>query len=146
MSSTTSHAKKGVVNPSNVAGRFSRTADVEDKFIRHVMCNYTPRAPGELQMKLWRLGEAAATNTAAAASAGPRQAADHEPVQGPPHPSFAGHPFNSWCKLLTDFDAPAGRGRKYAMKFSFEYGCIHQRKLDKTKDLTRAKCARSQPL
>ena len=37
------------------------------------------------------------------------------------HPSFAGHPFNSWCKMLTDFDAPAGSGRKYAMKFSFEY-------------------------
>ena len=37
----------------DAGARARARADVEDKFIKHVMCNYTPRAPGELQMKLW---------------------------------------------------------------------------------------------
>ena len=41
--------------------------------------------------------------------------------QNKDHPAFAGHPFNAWCKMLKDFDAPAGSGRRSVMKFCFEY-------------------------
>ena len=37
------------------------------------------------------------------------------------HPAFAGHPFNAWCKMLKDNDAPASGVRKNVMKFSLEY-------------------------
>ena len=92
---------------------------VEEKLARHVMSNYTPRAPGELQMKLW-------------ASCAQLQPAQLQPLlpdhvkqlitnQNKDHPAFAGHPFNAWCKMLKDFDAPAGSGRRSVMKFCFEY-------------------------
>eukprot|EP00964_Phaeocystis_antarctica_P013215 scaffold7238_cov54-Phaeocystis_antarctica.AAC.1 len=90
------------------------------------MCNYTPRAPGELPMKLW-------------ASVRQLQPTQLQPLLQAHVKQLITNQF----KMLTDFDAPAGSRRKYAMKFSLN---IHQRKLDKTKDLTRAKCARSQPL
>ena len=37
----------------DAGARARARADVEEKFVKHVMCNYTPRAPGELPMKLW---------------------------------------------------------------------------------------------
>ena len=102
-----------------VSGGSSTCSTVEDKFYMHVICNYTPRAPGELPMKRW-----------VSCAQMLRELQPHAPAKDyvnqlitdhfKNHPTFAGHPFCAWCKKLKDFDAPAG-GRKNVMKFSLEY-------------------------
>ena len=101
------------------SGGSSTCSTVEDEFYMHVICNYTPRAPGELPMKRW-----------VSCAQMLRELQPHAPAEDyvnqlitnhfKNHPTFAGHPFCAWCKKLKDFDAPAG-GRKNVMKFSLEY-------------------------
>ena len=98
----------------------SACSTVEEKFAMHVMCNYTPRTPGELPMKLW-------VSCAQLLC----QLQPHAPAEDyvkqlitnhfKDHPAFAGHPFHAWCKHLKDYNAPAGGGRPTVVKFSLEY-------------------------
>ena len=103
-----------------VSGGVSTCSTVEDKFYMHV-CNYTPRAPGELPMKHW-----------VSCAQMLRELQPHAPEEDyvnqlitnhfKNHPTFAGHPFCAWCKKLKDYDAPArGTSKKNVMKFSLEY-------------------------
>ena len=104
-----------------VSGGVSTCSTVEDKFYMHVICNYTPRAPGELPMKHW-----------VSCAQMLRELQPHAPEEDyvnqlitnhfKNHPTFAGHPFCAWCKKLKDYDAPArGTSKKNVMKFSLEY-------------------------
>eukprot|EP00964_Phaeocystis_antarctica_P003658 scaffold1967_cov60-Phaeocystis_antarctica.AAC.1 len=98
----------------------SACSTVEEKFAMHVICNYTPRAPGELPMKRW-----------VSCAQMLRQLQPHAPAEDyikqlitdhfKDHPAFAGHPFHAWGKKLKDYNAPDGGGRTTVMKFSLEY-------------------------
>ena len=98
----------------------SACSTVEEKFAMHVICNYTPRTPGELPMRLWvSCGQVL------------RQLQPHAPAEDyikhwitnhfKDHPTFAGLPFSAWCKKLEDYNAPAGGRRPTVMKFSLQY-------------------------
>ena len=90
----------------------------------HLMCNYTPRAPGELPMKDWvscaQLLRQLHPHTLSEEHV--KQLITNHFMD---HPAFAGHAFNAWNKSLKDYDAPAGGsdppGRRTVMKFSLEY-------------------------
>ena len=90
----------------------------------HVICNYTPRAPGELPKKRWvscaQLLRQLYPHTLSEDQV-KRLITNHFKD----HPAFAGHAFNAWNKSLKDYDAPAGgrdrSDRKTVMKFSLEY-------------------------
>ena len=121
MAEGTSEVTVTVPHEHGAAANGSSTCStVEDKFSMHVLCNYTPRVPGELPMKRW-------VSCAQLLC----QLQPHTPAEDNvrqlimnhfnDHPAFAGHPFHAWCKMLKDNDAPAGGGRKNVMKFSLEY-------------------------
>ena len=99
----------------------STCSTVAEKVAMHVICNYTPRAPGELPMKHW-----------VSCAQLLRQLHPHTLSEDrikqlitnhfKDHPAFAGHAFTAWSKSLKDYDAPAGGSdRKTVMKFSLEY-------------------------
>ena len=86
----------------------------------HLMCNYTPRAPGELPMKDW------VSCAQLLRQLHPHTLSEDHVKQlitnhFKDHPAFAGHDFHAWNKRLKDYDAPAGGGRKSVTKFSLEY-------------------------
>ena len=97
----------------------------EEKLFTHVMCNYSPRAPGELPMKCWVSCEQLRLQLQSHAAAAEEWQLDYikQMVTNrfKDHPAFAGHSFSAWCRTLKNHDAPAGPGRRSIMKFSFEY-------------------------
>ena len=123
VSITSSSATSEVTEPHQHAAASdssSTCSTVAEKFAMHVICNYTPRAPGELPRKQW-------VNCAQLL----RQLHPHTVSEDhvkqlvtnhfKDHPAFAGHDFYAWTKMLKDYDAPAGAGRKSVTKFSLEY-------------------------
>ena len=101
-------------------GSSTCSSTVAEKFALHVMCNYTPRAPGELPMKDW-VSSAQLLRQLHPHTLSEDQVKRLITNHFKDHPTFAGHDFSAWNKRLKDFDAPAGGGRKSVMKFSLEY-------------------------
>ena len=103
----------------------SALSDLREKFVTHVMCDYTPRPPRLLPMKQWVSYERLV-----------RQLQPHAPAEVAQlgnirlkqlitdwftnDPAFVGLPFSAWCKLLKDKD-PQDGPRRQIHKFSFEY-------------------------
>ena len=99
---------------------------LREKFEQHVMCNYTPTHPNNLQKLSWVSYKTLL-----------RQLEVHAPTEvwklGPSnlkqlitewlkdHPAFSGLPFSDWCKKLKDHDPQAPAGRSQVFKFCFEY-------------------------
>ena len=98
---------------------------LREKFELHVMCNYTPTHPNNLQKLSWVSYKTLL-----------RQLEVHAPTEvwklGPSnlkqlitewlkdHPAFSGLSFSDWCKKLKDHD-PQAPGRSQVFKFCFEY-------------------------
>ena len=98
----------------------STCSTVAEKVAMHVICNYTPRAPGELPRKQW------VSCAQLLRQLHPHTVSEDHVKQlvtnhFKDHPAFAGHDFHAWTKMLKDYDAPAGAGRKSVTKFSLEY-------------------------
>ena len=79
---------------------------LKERFVRHVMCHYTPLRPDELQKSLWvscghlinLLQPHAPTEVL---QLGPHKLAQLIIEWYKDHPAYAGLPYSSWCKNLT---------------------------------------------
>ena len=119
------YPKRDPKNASDQEMGSSTLSTLEKKFNAHVMCNYAPRAPGELPMKYWVSCEQLLCQLQPHAAEAEKLQPDYIKQlitnRFKDHPAFAGHSFSAWCKTLKDHDAPPGPGKKSVMKFSFEY-------------------------
>ena len=79
---------------------------LQERFVRHVMCHYTPLRPSEMQTSLWvscghlidLLQPHAPTEVL---QLGPKRLAQLIIEWYKDHPAYAGLPYSSWCKNLT---------------------------------------------
>ena len=109
----------------DVSLQFSKS--LQEAFVSHVMCDFTPRSPCALPMRKW-----------ASVDRLLRHLQPHVPAevfaQLTPdklkhlitewfhvHPAYAGLSFYEWCKQLKDRSDPLARPRSSAVHFPFEY-------------------------
>ena len=109
----------------NSINSVSALSDLQEKFVTHVMCDYTPRPPRLLPMKQWVSHERLIRQLQPHAPAKVAQLGNVRLKQlitdwFTNDPAFVGLPFSAWCKLLKDKD-PQDGPRRQIHKFSFEY-------------------------
>ena len=99
---------------------------LKERFVRHVMCHYTPLRPSEIQMTLWvscghlinLLQPHAPTEVL---QLGPKRLTQLITEWYKDHPAYAGLPYSSWCKNLRDKSKPHAdhRSRLTIVHFPF---------------------------
>ena len=98
---------------------------LQEAFVTHVMCDYTPRSPNELPMSKWtscnrllsQLQAHAPSAEALQLTADQLKQQITEWFQD--HPAYSGLSFNEWGKRLKDNEKTGARGKVF--KFSFEH-------------------------
>jgi len=101
-------------------------ASLQERFVTHVMCDYTLRSPRELPMSKWascarllaQLQEHAPSETSQLT---PDQLKQRITGWFQDHPAYAGLSFNQWGKRLKDRSNPHPRARHTVFHFPFEY-------------------------
>lgn len=100
-------------------------ASLQELFVTHVMCDYTPRHPESLPLSAWislerlssQLAQHASAEVALLGQNGVKQIIAESQMN---HPAFAGLRFSAWCKKLKD-ERPLARYRAQIIKFPFVY-------------------------
>ena len=118
-----------LTNQQGAAPGSSTASTLEERFVAHVMCNYTPRPPGKLSKKLWvscdQLHRQLQPLTSSEAEMWqPAYVKQLVTERYKNHPLFAGRSFSEWSKKLMNRDTPAGsvKGRKtHITYFSLEH-------------------------
>ena len=118
-----------VTNQQGASPGSSTASTLEERFAADVMCNYTPRPPGQLSKKRWvsceQLHRQLQPLTSSEADMWhPAYVKQLVTERYKNHPFFAGRSFNEWSKKLMNRDTPAGsvKGRRaHVTYFSFEY-------------------------
>ena len=98
---------------------------VQELFLTHVMCDYTPRDPTILPRSAWvsierlssQLQQHAPAEVELLGLKGVKQMITESQMN---HSAFAGLPFSAWCKNLKD-KRPHAHHRAQIAKFSFAY-------------------------
>ena len=98
---------------------------LQELFVRHVMCDYTPRHPKDLPMSAWvsitrlssQLQQHAPAEVKLLGLNGVKQMITESQMN---HPAFKGLPFSAWCKKLKD-ERPQAHYRAQIIKFPFAY-------------------------
>ena len=113
-----------LTNQQGAAPGSSTASTLEERFVAHVMCNYTPRPPGKLSKKLWVSCEQLLRQLQPHTSSGetlwePAYAKQLVCDRFKNHPIFAGRSFSEWCKRLLNRDVSGGRN--HVICFSLEY-------------------------
>ena len=111
----------------------AKPQSLREKFVMHVMCNFTPRPPADLPKSHWisykRLvflfQPFAPTEVWQHGPGNLKQLVTEWYME---HPAFAGLQPTDWCKLLKDKDAQPGSSSTVS-KFSFEYTPSRKRSL-----------------
>ena len=110
----------------DVSLQFSKSS-LQEAFVTHVMCDFTPRSPCALPMPRW-----------ASVDRLLRHLQPHVPAEVfaqltpdkfkhlitewfQTHPAYAGLSFYEWCKQLKDRSDPLARPRSSAVHFPFEH-------------------------
>ena len=120
---------KQLTNQQGAAPGSSTASTLEERFVAHVMCNYTPRPPGKLSKKLWvscdQLHRQLQPLTSSEAEMWqPAYVKQLVTERYKNHPLFAGRSFSEWSKKLMNRDTPASsvKGRKtHTTYFSLEH-------------------------
>ena len=116
-----------LTNQQGAAPGSSTTSTLEERFVAHVMCNYTPRPPGKLSKKRWvscdQLHRQLQPLTSSEAEMWqPAYVKQLVTERYKNHPLFAGRSFSEWSKKLMNRDTPAGSaGKTHVTYFSLEY-------------------------
>ena len=97
---------------------------LQERFAQHVMCDYTPIRPSELQMSRWVSCEQLVTllqpHAPEVRRLGPDNLRQLITEWHKDHPAFAGLPFSAWCKKLKDRGNPHA-ARPKSIHFSFQH-------------------------
>ena len=104
---------------------------LQERFVKYVMCGFTPRRPYELPMSDWVSCDELIDLLRPHAPAEVRDLSSEQLKQlitewYKDHPAYADQPFYAWCKKLKDNNAPrvdprqGGRNRSQHFKFPFQ--------------------------
>ena len=110
----------------DVSLQFSKSS-LQEAFVTHVMCDFTPRSPCALPMRKWasvdRLLRHLQPHVPAEvfAQLTPEKLKHLITEWFQVHPAYAGLSFYEWCKQLKDRSDPLARPRSSAVHFPFEH-------------------------
>ena len=130
------HSSDGTTPESLFRTIPAKPQSLQEKFVMHVMCDFTPRPPADLPKSRWISYKRLVFLFQPFA---PTEVWQHGPgnlkqlvtAWYMEHPAFAGLQPTDWCKLLKDKDAQPGSSSMVS-KFSFEYTPSRKRSLGTT--------------